>query len=163
METVEMDLMQAQIGSLATDVSRLEAKVAKGGGGGTGGGFAILTVGADNYGLICSNPNADIINLEKIYETNIAGYRPIYFGSKTVFKNQNINEILSLSDAYYLDNGSEVPYSGIKNFVTFEDLVTIQGTSLTALSEALLMPSSQEYYLILDLDTGHVIYAHEGN
>ena len=87
METVEMDLMQAQIGSLATDVSRLEAKVAKGGGGGTGGGFAILTVGADNYGLICSNPNADIINLEKIYETNIAGYRPIYFGSKTVFKN----------------------------------------------------------------------------
>ncbi len=31
METVEMDLMQAQIGSLATDVSRLEAKVAKGG------------------------------------------------------------------------------------------------------------------------------------
>ena len=28
METVEMDLMQAQIGSLATDVSRLEAKVA---------------------------------------------------------------------------------------------------------------------------------------
>ena len=35
METVEMDLMQAQIGSLATDVSRLEAKVAKGGGGGS--------------------------------------------------------------------------------------------------------------------------------
>lgn len=32
METVEMDLMQAQIGSLATDVSRLEAKVAAGGG-----------------------------------------------------------------------------------------------------------------------------------
>lgn len=29
METVEMDLMQAQIGSLATDVSRLEAKVAE--------------------------------------------------------------------------------------------------------------------------------------
>lgn len=28
METVEMDLMQAQIGSLATDVSRLERKVA---------------------------------------------------------------------------------------------------------------------------------------
>ena len=27
METVEMDLMQAQIGSLATDVSRLEARV----------------------------------------------------------------------------------------------------------------------------------------
>lgn len=34
METVEMDLMQAQIGSLATDVSRLEAKMAAGGGGG---------------------------------------------------------------------------------------------------------------------------------
>lgn len=33
MEIVEMDLMQAQIGSLATDVSRLEAKVAEGGGG----------------------------------------------------------------------------------------------------------------------------------
>ena len=35
METVEMDLMQAQIGCLATDVSRLEAKVAGGGGGDT--------------------------------------------------------------------------------------------------------------------------------
>lgn len=34
METVEMDLLQAQIGSLATDVSRLEAKVSKGGGSG---------------------------------------------------------------------------------------------------------------------------------
>lgn len=34
METIEMDLMQAQIGSLASDVSRLEAKVAAGGGGG---------------------------------------------------------------------------------------------------------------------------------
>ena len=34
METIQMDIMQAQIGSLATDVSRLEAKVSKGGGGG---------------------------------------------------------------------------------------------------------------------------------
>ena len=40
MDIVQMNLMQAQIGSLATDLARLEAKVAKGGGGG-GGVFLI--------------------------------------------------------------------------------------------------------------------------
>ena len=136
---------------------------AGGGGGGTGGNSAILTVNADKYGLICSNPNADIINLEQIYETNITVYYSIYSGGKAVYRNQDVNETLSLSDLYYLDNGSEVPYSGIKNFATLEDLVTITGSSLAALDSALLMPSSVEYYLILDLDTGHVIYSHDGN
>ena len=42
METIQMDIMQAQIGSLATDVSRLEAKV------GNGGGALIVDFTLDN-------------------------------------------------------------------------------------------------------------------
>ena len=46
METVEMDLMQAQIGSLATDLARLEAKVAE-------GGIGHVTF---DYVLVATNP-----------------------------------------------------------------------------------------------------------
>lgn len=59
METVEMDLMQAQIGSLATDVSRLEAKVAKGGGGVP----VILTADPDTPSKFISN-----LTCEEIYK-----------------------------------------------------------------------------------------------
>lgn len=71
METVEMDLMQAQIGSLATDVARLEAKVAAGGGGGGNGRVVVIpttnvTVAAD--GGISAYYDTTTYNIPELFD-----------------------------------------------------------------------------------------------
>lgn len=69
METIEMDLMQAQIGELATEVTRLAGKVAQGGGG-NGRVIVIPTtnvvVGDD--GSITANFDKTTYNIPELFD-----------------------------------------------------------------------------------------------
>ena len=119
METVEMDLMQAQIGSLATDVSRLEAKVAKGGNGNVLVELSNLqAIDESTFGADASILAGDILTL-------IQNGSPVYVNADTREAGGNTLYMIPIN-RYIFGNttefvsGSSVVYVGVANTARVE-------------------------------------------
>ena len=164
METVEMDLLQAQIGSLATDVSRLEAKVSAGGGGGGGGGeAAILNVielqDETIVGTTVVNMSKNITSLMmEIVRPSAKIHNMIYLAEYFIAHSDDIETDLEISGLFtYNNDGTTTSYSGKHNVFVANVAYSLTGGSFDTLSA--VAPSSPQYALIIDLDTGAMVYA----
>ena len=123
METVEMDLMQAQIGSLATDVARLEAKVAAG-----GGGTDIPTPTADDNGKILKVVNSAYALRPIASDVVLMDVDFTSFGSAVPFMEYDFDAIKSLL------NQNKLPVLHAKMILNGDTIVAELLLPITALS-----------------------------
>ena len=130
--------------------------------GGGGSDEAILTVNDQKMGLICTNPLADIWHMYRDIPTasgEIKIQQTLIKGETVIFYNQDTSILELGNQLYYLDeHGNEIPYSGIKNFAQIDILSVINGTMVTNAFGEFVLQTATDSGLVVDIDTGHIIY-----
>lgn len=152
METVEMDLMQAQIGSLATDVSRLEAKVSKGGGGGT---LQIYTkmAGLTPIPIRATGTYGNFIEL-KIHNSE----GRLFSNTACIVQSYQIsNQTIGSNYTHYnVDMTSETKSSTELEEISDQWYIITDGLALALQTDGTFAPLNASANMLIDMHTGNV-------